>query len=97
MYAFLRYDPRSEQRWLVVANLHRSSEFADVHIHVPEDAVRWLGLPADGELRFTDRLGESAELTAKTAELSNMGVVIAKIPALSAMYFEILANHANSP
>jgi glycosidase len=56
MYAFLRYDPRSQQRWLVVANLHPTVAFADVHIHIPEATVQWLGFPSANPLTFTERL-----------------------------------------
>ena len=92
MYAFLRYDPRSNQRWLVVANLHASEDFDNIHIHIPIDAVKWLHLPSDSPLTFTDRLSEGAPLTAKPSDLPEAGVVIPKIPALGAMYFEIRQN-----
>ena len=89
MYAFLRYDSRSQQRWLVVANLHRSADFTEVHVHIPADAVQWLELPSQAPLALTDHLGSGGTLTAKPADLPTDGVVIPKIPALSAMYFEI--------
>jgi glycosidase len=56
MYAFLRYDPRSRQRWMVVANLHPSVAFSNVHIHVPAETMQWLNLPSAAPLTFTDRL-----------------------------------------
>jgi len=88
MYAFLRYDPRSRQRWLVVANLHRSADFSNVHIHIPAETVQWLDLSA-APLTFTDRLNDTSALTANPSDLPEAGVVIPNIPALSAMYFEI--------
>jgi hypothetical protein len=113
MYAFLRYDPRSQQRWMVVANLHESVGFSGVHIHIPEATVQWLNLPSAAPLTFTDRLhpppppagpwpapGASPAptphpaliLTALPADLPTAGVVIPKVPPLSAMYFEIKQN-----
>lgn len=89
MYAFLRYDPRSQQRWLVVANLHPAITFDNVHIHIPADAVRWMDIPAGAELTFTDRLNDTPALAANPSGLPVMGVVIPRVPALSAMYFEI--------
>ena len=89
MYAFLRYDPHSQQRWLVVANLHRSVDFSSVHIHMPAEAVQWLNFPAGASLKFTDRLNAGPVLTAQLSDLSTEGVVVPNIPALSAMYFEI--------
>jgi hypothetical protein len=90
MYAFLRYDPRSQQRWLVVANLHPSAGFSDVHIRVPEEAVKWMEAPEGADLVFEDELESGMELRARAADLPGMGIVIPKIPALSAMYFRIL-------
>jgi glycosidase len=113
MYAFLRYDPRSQQRWMVVANLHESVGFSGVHIHIPEATVQWLNFPSAAPLTFTDRLhppppptgpwpapGASPAptphpaliLTALPADLPTAGVVIPKVPPLSAMYFEIKQN-----
>ncbi|HEX4086632.1 MAG TPA: alpha-amylase family glycosyl hydrolase [Chthoniobacteraceae bacterium] len=89
MYAFLRYDSRSQQRWLVVANLHRSTTFTEVHLHIPADAVRWLELPSQSPLTFTDHLGSGVAVMAKPGDLPANGVVIPKIPPLSAMYFAI--------
>ena len=89
MYAFLRYDARSGQRWLVVANLHRSSEFDDVHLHIPAEAVQWLGLKPEDALHVSDRLNGNTDLSTKASDLPAMGVVLPKVPALSAMYLEI--------
>jgi hypothetical protein len=89
MYAFLRYDPGSGQRWLVVANLHRSVEFSEVHIRVPEEGVKWMEAPEGAELTFTDRLGSGVVLRGNTRELTGEGLVVPKIAGLSGMYFEI--------
>jgi glycosidase len=110
MYAFLRYDPRSRQRWLVVANLHPTIAFSSVHIHIPSGTVQWLNLPSAAPLTFTDRLhppppvapapGASPNpaiptprpvlaLAAAPADLPTAGLVIPKIPPLSAMYLQI--------
>ena len=92
MYAFLRYDPRSQQRWLVVANLHRSESFANVHIHIPTEALQWLNLPSNFPLTFTDRLNKTPVLTALSTDLPTTGLIIPNIPPLSAMYLEIRNN-----
>ncbi|MGA3171766.1 MAG: alpha-amylase family glycosyl hydrolase [Chthoniobacteraceae bacterium] len=89
MYAFLRYDPLSKQRWLVVANLHPTVTFSEVHLHIPVDAVRWLDLPASVNLSFTDRLLSREGLTANSSDLPDTGLDIPTIHPLSAMYFEI--------
>jgi len=92
MYAFLRYDSRSRQRWLVVANLHSAAAFSDVHIHIPAETLQWLDLPSGAALTFTDRLGGNPTLTASASDLPAAGLVIPRVPALSAMYFEIRQN-----
>jgi glycosidase len=89
MYAFLRYDPISRQRWLVVANLHPAVDFANVHIHNPAEAVQWLDLPTAAPLTFTDRLTSSPPLSVSSSDLPTAGLVIPHIPPLSAMYFQI--------
>jgi len=93
MYAFLRYDPRSGQRWLIVANLHRSVTFSDVHIRIPLDALQWLDIPSGARVSFTDRIRQSLPLAADPAELPEPGLLIPAIPALSAMYLEITPMH----
>jgi glycosidase len=89
MYAFLRYDPRSRQRWLVVANLHRSADFHQVRIRIPAGIVQWLDLPSPATLTLTDRLQENPPITATPAALPDAGLIIPRIPALSAIYLEI--------
>jgi glycosidase len=89
MYAFLRYDPRSGQRWLVAANLHRAVAFESVQIRIPEETLYWLRVPSAAMLLFTDRLDSGVALTANTAELPTHGLVLPRIPALSAIYLEI--------
>ncbi|HEX5176296.1 MAG TPA: alpha-amylase family glycosyl hydrolase, partial [Chthoniobacteraceae bacterium] len=44
LLAFLRYDPNTQQRVLVVANLHRSELLHDVRIRVPSEARQFLSL-----------------------------------------------------
>jgi len=88
LYAFLRYDPHSRQRWLVVANLHRSADFSNVQIRIPGELLQWLALTS-ATVTFNDRLNEVPPLTATVAELPERGLVILNIPALNAMYLEI--------
>lgn len=87
MYAFLRYDRRSGQRWMVVGNLHGTLEFSQVHIRVPAEAWEWMELERGETVMFTDRLGGEVEFTAKG--LPDAEVVVPSIRALSAMYLEI--------
>ena len=94
MFAFLRADRASGQKFLVVANLHRAETFRDVQVRLPGAALDFLGVPRDAAKRpmtFLDRLAEADGLVVKTtpAELPESGLRLPAVPPLSAMYLEI--------
>lgn len=94
MHAYLRYDQESRQRFLVVANLHRSATFKDVQVVLPKEALAWLGLPAGTEaeqrkrLNFTDKLAASGGIGGSVArgEAAAAGLNLSALPPLSAVY-----------
>jgi glycosidase len=92
LYAFLRYDISTEQRFLVVVNLHPSIPLRDVRVILPQNALQFLDLsgnPHDTQLRLADRLSEDGIETGLTiAEVVDAGIPIIEIPPLSAFYFE---------
>jgi glycosidase len=94
LYAFLRHDVSSGQRFLVVANLHPGISFQNVRVLMPNDALKFLDLdqqPPDTTLRLMERLGERGTGTVVAAgEATSSGVPITEIPPLSAFYFEFL-------
>lgn len=93
LYAFLRYDIATQQRFLVAANLHPKIALEQVRIVFPKDALRFLELNhnvPDARLNFTDRLsGERVEISATTSEAISGGVPIGNVPPLSAFYLEL--------
>ena len=94
LYCFLRYDPASGQRFLVVANLNPEKSLNDVTIQLGQSGIGFLGLSsADVKtpLVFVDRLIETNPATATSciSEASTTGVWIGDVPALTAFYFEI--------
>ena len=89
MYAFLRYDAMSGQRFLVVANLHPSLEFKDVHIHFSPEALAWLRLPVKAELQFVERLAGKLAVAARAGDLATAGIVLKSVPPLTPFYFEL--------
>ena len=106
IYAYLRYDPTSGQRFLVVANLFRYV-FHEVQIVIPREHLEWMGLRLNGEddgqqlIRFTDRLGGATGMTL-TVPLSELvaggpGLNIPAISPLSACYFEIVTEAEKGP
>jgi hypothetical protein len=90
MYAFLRYDPRSGQRWLIVANLHRNIAFSEVRIRIPSELLKWLNVAPNASITFIDRLQSNLPVLTHASDLPNPGLRIPRIPALSAMYLEIV-------
>jgi hypothetical protein len=94
LYAFLRYDVSSGQRFLVTANLHPAISFRNVRVLLPDAALKFLDLdqlPSDTMLKLMERLGERGTGTVvPVGAAANSGVPISEIPPLSAFYFEFL-------
>jgi glycosidase len=84
LYAFLRYDSASEQRFLIVANLHPAIAFQAVKVHLSSEARRFLDLSSNPSLKLID------ELSDLTGEIADDAVRIPELPPLSAVYFEFL-------
>jgi glycosidase len=92
IYAFLRFDPATEQRFLVIVNLHREITFPDVHIALPAGALDFFGLSTDNnrKLHLTERLEEKISVTVEMSDLiSKGGLVIPPLPPLTPWFFEI--------
>ena len=94
LYAFLRYDVASPQRFLVLANLHPTISFQNVRVRLPGAALKFLDLDqhhSDTTLKLMERLGERGTGTVVTIDdAMKAGVPISEMPALSAFYFEFL-------
>jgi glycosidase len=93
LYAFLRYDVATEQRFLVAANLHPTIALDQVRIVLSKAALQFLQLNQSGpqsRLKLIDRLSEGRIETSTTISEATTGVPIAEIPALSAFYFEFV-------
>ena len=90
LYAFLRYDPATQQRFLVVANLHPKDSLRDARIILPQNALRFLDLETEAiKLELMERLnGEIAPISLTAATAVAAGIPIAELPPLSAFYFE---------
>jgi glycosidase len=91
LYAFLRYDPLTSQRFLVVANLHPQIALQDVRVFLPPSALEFLDLTdgPDSKLKLIEWLSEeSLEVRVTIAEATSPGIPIAAIPALTAFYFK---------
>jgi len=90
VYAYLRFDPASGQRFLVLANLHPSETLRDVQVRLPREAVAFLQLPAEPALRPIERLMETRTAIALTdAADGALKVCVAELPPLTAFYIEL--------
>jgi glycosidase len=92
LYAFLRYDPATPQRFLVVANLHPSITLHDIRILLSADALQFLDLSdqiAHPKLKLIEWLSEeSIGLRLTSVQAVNPGIPIREMPPLTALYFE---------
>jgi len=98
LYAYLRHDPTTGQRILVVANLHPDRALEDVRIRFSKKAMRFLGWDTIAGSQLVpviagDRLGEvsrdSAAIQTTPAEMENPGLRIKELQPLTAAYYEL--------
>ena len=90
LYAYLRFDPKRGQRFLVLANLHRSETFRDVQVRLPREAVAFLQMPAKPALKPVERLMDTkTEIALAGAEDGAMMVRVAELPPLTPFYIEL--------
>ena len=99
LYSYLRHDPVSGQRMLVVVNLHPTETLRDVRIQFPRRAMRFLGwdtiagsktVPVIAQDRLGDVPGEVAEIMTSPAEMEQPGLRIKELQPLGAAYYELL-------
>jgi glycosidase len=98
LYSYLRHDPVSGQRMLVVVNLHPTRILHDVRIRFPRQAMRFLDwdtiagsatVPVIARDRLGDVPGEAAEILTAPAEMERPGLPIKELQPLGAAYYEL--------
>jgi glycosidase len=91
LYAFLRFDPATAQRFVIVANLHPRETFRDVHINIPQETAAFLKLDPQQIPRIEERLLSSGTPIAAEASLANDHFIlnIAALPPLTPVFFEL--------
>ncbi len=91
LYAFLRFDPVSGQRFLVVVNLHPKEELKETHLFFPAEGIEFLRLPNDSKtINFEERLSKKISLTVDRSSLSGPGgLVLPALAPLTGYFFEI--------
>jgi glycosidase len=93
LYVFLRYDRLTQQRFLVLANLHPHLSLREVRVRLPATAMQFLDLSAHGsdrQLTLTDRLAPepALKISSTATEALNEGIPIPEIPPLTSFYLE---------
>lgn len=98
LYSYLRHDPTSGQRMLVVVNLNPSETMRNVRIQFPRQALAFLGWEVLAGSKIVpvvarDTLGEVpadiAEITTNPAEMEKPGLPIKELQPLTAAYYEL--------
>lgn len=87
IYACLRYDAPTDQRFLVIVNLHRSELLRDVRVRLPAEALQFLALESLTTIRATDRLSPETALHIPCTASAEFAA--GDLPSLSAFYFEL--------
>jgi glycosidase len=88
LYAFLRHDAGSGQRFFVIANLHRAETMRDVRVRMPAQALEFLALRDEAKGRFRERL--YPEKNHEIAFAASAGeVCIGDLAPLTPYYFEL--------
>ncbi|HZJ16542.1 MAG TPA: alpha-amylase family glycosyl hydrolase, partial [Chthoniobacteraceae bacterium] len=87
LYAFLRCDAASGQRFFVVANLHPRETLRSVEVRVPPAALALLNLPRNVRPIWTERLAVGGARCDVMDDMDRLAIDI--IPPLCAFYFEL--------
>ena len=99
LYSFLRHDPLTGQRYLVVVNLNPTTALKDVSVALDAKALEFLGLAtpdAKTSLKLSDKLAgaEAKTATASIGDASKAGIGIGDIAPATAHYFEVKTDPA---
>jgi Alpha amylase, C-terminal all-beta domain len=86
LYAFLRSDRATAQRFLVVVNLHPSKTFTEVRVRLPSEALEFVGLTRDSRIRLVERLTTCGSLILESSPFEGP-VQVDAIPPLTPYYF----------
>jgi glycosidase len=89
LYAFLRSDPKSGQRFLVVVNLNPTATLTDVRVQLP--ASVFAGQDRQSPLFAIDRLNPKplVDLKSTVGFVEDSGIPIAELPPVTGCYLEL--------
>ena len=87
LYSFLRYDPASQQRFLIIANFHQRHSLSNVRVLLPGQALEFLNINGNSRLHLSECLSTNQSAVEITSVSD--GICIPVIPPLTAYYFSI--------
>lgn len=87
-YSYVRHDPFSEDRYLVVVNLHPTMAARHVRIRFPEKLLAAIGLDpaAGGHFVWEDRLGDAGATAIPSARAAREGLYLREVPPMTPLY-----------
>jgi hypothetical protein len=93
LYAFLRFDPVSRQRFLVAVNLHPRQELNGHRLIFPPKSTAFLDFSSsEAKLRANERMMGNLELVLDLSSLAGPdGLALPPLRPLTAYFFEITA------
>ena len=106
LYSYLRYDPMSGQRMLVVVNLNPEEAIKNIRIRVPVRAMRFLdwdtiagskSVPIVARDCLGDVPGEIAEILTTPAEMQTPGFLIKELQPLTPAYYQLDSTAGPAP
>ncbi len=98
LYSYLRFDPATQQRFLVIVNLHPRETLHDLRVRLTRPAMQFLGwddiagsktVPIMVRDALGDMPAESADIQSTPAEMDTPGLPLKELPPLSAAYYEL--------
>ncbi len=89
LYAFIRYDGKSGQTFLCMANFHPSENLGNVRISIPEHALGFIGRKSAERIVFSEKLEGAGDITVATGTLPGKGLMIGDLPPFAVRYYEL--------
>ncbi|QTN33593.1 alpha-amylase [Akkermansiaceae bacterium] len=89
LYAFLRYDGRSGQGFLCIANFHASATLRNVKVIIPDDALRFIGKGKFKSIDCRGRLGDGSDIEMIWDGEPSAELCIGDVPPSGVRYYEL--------
>jgi hypothetical protein len=88
LYAFLRSDAESGQKFLCLVNFHPQQAMTDLRVRIPREALG--AMPLAERYEMIDRFTGVSHGVTSFEELIEQGVFVPCIPAMNAVFLEVI-------